>query len=280
MKNGLRIWRNIDYPDAEWDISLYPDWHNNTPDLTRNPDLELSPWAQRGAPSNTGPQVLISFGYNDPDTHMTQPSIIQFPNVVVTGSQGNGYVDVTVTATDESGINRLYFMLPGSSTWTLGIQQPQHPISDTYSETVRLSAPGTFYYYAMDNGGNYPSTAPGIIITMPPTYTVTPTPTVSSTPTPTPTSYLGSSVIFPNPVKETMPVVLHGFLPSTSDVKIQLYTLGFRNIQEQVFLQVPTGSDIKIEIKDKWGTYLANGLYYVVITTNQGRTIKKLLITR
>jgi len=87
-------------------------------------------------------------------------------------------------------------------------------------------------------------------------------------------------VIYPNPVKGIMPVVLHGFLNSTSDVKIQIYTLDFRKIQERVFSQAYAGADIELEIKDKWGATLANGLYFLSITTNQGRVIKKLLIAR
>jgi hypothetical protein len=361
--NSLRVWRNTDYPDDQWSIALNPDSHNDTPDLTRDPDTELSPWAQRGAPPSTGPMAAIWGPYDGasgwPDTHMTQPAIISLPAVTVTGSPGNGYWEVTITATDESGINRIFYMLPGSSDWIPGAQQPQHPTSDTCSETVTVTSTGLFYYYAMDNGGNAPEYAQGISITMlPPTYTptqtatstqtatatytptsthtttsthtvtdtptntatytptatdtptsthiatdtptttptatptstlthtptatrtITPTPTMTETPVPTLTHYSSEPVVFPNPLREGTTVVLKGFVNSTSDVKVQLFTVASRSVQEVRCAQLPAGSDIKLEMKDKWGNRLANGLYYVVVKTNQGTVVKKIVVIR
>jgi len=166
-KNGFRVWRNQDYADSTWSIVLYPDENNNRPDITRNPEDEASPWAQRGAPCATGPQVLTGgCSYLAPDTKMTSAAVINLPTYQVTYTPGNGYVDVTVLATDESGIHYIGYMKPGDSAWSYSPTQPQDPTSDSYSYTVRVTTSGTFYTFAVDNGGNYPQYANGYIVTV------------------------------------------------------------------------------------------------------------------
>ena len=172
--NGLRVWHNATTPDSEWGIVDYPDSYNDRPDLTRNPDFEASPWAQRGAPCNTGPD-LIGCSYNSPDTKMTQPAVITLPTYEVTQSPGCGYADVTIRATDESGIHYIGVELPGSSTWTYSPSQPQHPTSDSYSYTVRVFESGMLYYFARDNGGNYPSNSEAVSVSIPNPASILPT---------------------------------------------------------------------------------------------------------
>jgi hypothetical protein len=43
---------------------------------------------------------------------------------------------------------------------------------------------------------------------------------------------------------------------------------------------VGAGQTVVLELKDRSGTPLADGLYYLVVTTNQGRSILKLLVLR
>jgi hypothetical protein len=43
---------------------------------------------------------------------------------------------------------------------------------------------------------------------------------------------------------------------------------------------VPPGVAVTVELKDMWGRPLADGLYYVVLTTKAGRTTGKLLVLR
>ncbi len=121
--------------------------------------------------------------------------------------------------------------------------------------------------------------------TLTPTFTLTNTLTSSSTPTPTasftttPTSSTpGTPVIYPNPVTIGGTVTLHLFLAGPSDVKVQIFTLTSRKVQEEVFPQVPVGTDLTLSLVDKWGTPLANGLFYVVVNTNRVRWVGKLLI--
>jgi hypothetical protein len=63
-------------------------------------------------------------------------------------------------------------------------------------------------------------------------------------------------------------------------VKVQIFTVAFRLVQQQVVQQVPMGTDIQIDLTDKVGKPLASGLYYVVVITDEGRTVSKLLIVR
>src|SRR5207244_242740 len=133
------------------------DSHNIVPGLVPNPEKEFSPWAQRGAPPATGP-IIIGARYNGPapDTKLTRAAVVTFPTCDVSQEFGNGYVDVTITATDESGIRKISYILPGESSWRHSPLQPQHPTSASFSFTVRVTTSGILYATAMDNGGNLP----------------------------------------------------------------------------------------------------------------------------
>ncbi|MBE0540207.1 MAG: hypothetical protein IH623_02375, partial [Verrucomicrobia bacterium] len=164
--NGHRVWRNQNYPDSQWSIVSYPDLHNDRPDNTRNPEREASPWAQRGAPCGTGPD-LFGCSYSAPDTKMNRSAVITLPTYQVTPVSGIGYVDVTIRATDESGIHYIGYRKPGDATWYYSAKQPQHPTSDSFSfAPVRITTSGTLYVFAVDNGGNFPDDATGYTITV------------------------------------------------------------------------------------------------------------------
>ncbi len=124
------------------------------------------------------------------------------------------------------------------------------------------------------------------------TFTATPTntftPTVTSTPTntniysatftPTPPWY-GKLVIYPNPVSAgntsiTLPIT------KTSNVTIKIFTLGFRKVQEEDYSNVLPGVSFPLELVDKQGVELSNGLYYVVVDVASQRYVSKLLIIR
>jgi hypothetical protein len=77
-------------------------------------------------------------------------------------------------------------------------------------------------------------------------------------------------------------VTLQIFLGSPdSKVTIEVFTLAFRKVNTITLSNVPAGvSDIALPLTDREGRPFANGLYYVVVQTPQGRVIVKLLITR
>lgn len=166
--NGHQSWWHTSYP-ARWQIHQYPAEHNDAPDAVGGPapynwpepHQEMSPWAQRGAPSGiTGP---VRSGSNPNNAYLTKDSTITFPTCVLSYSRiNNTTIDVTIKATDVSGIAYVGYKFPNSSSsWSFTSWQTQHPISDSYSYVKRISSSGTLYYFAEDNGGNYPSSAPG-----------------------------------------------------------------------------------------------------------------------
>jgi len=119
-----------------------------------------------------------------------------------------------------------------------------------------------------------------------PSVTPTPFPTATSiptaTPSPTETEVLSSSlpVIYPNP--GTGPsVTIQVPLASSSDVKVEIFTTAFRKVlDEDSRMGYPPADKVNLMLQDRWGRELANGLYYVRITTHQGRFIDKLLVLR
>jgi hypothetical protein len=108
--------------------------------------------------------------------------------------------------------------------------------------------------------------------------TVTSTPTVTATPTPTP---LSEAVIYPNPSDGSVPAQICVPVRAVTDVKIKIYTMSFRKVQELDFSSLaPPQPKIILPFLDKWGTQLANGLYYVQVLTDQGGFTVKWLILR
>ena len=87
-------------------------------------------------------------------------------------------------------------------------------------------------------------------------------------------------MIYPNPADGVDPVRLRLNLTEASDVKVQIFTVAFRKVREQVYTQVGAGEDLPLKLKDNWGKPLAGGLYYLVITTVDGRFLEKLLVLR
>ena len=177
--------------------------------------------------------------------------------------------------------------------------------------TIRLLVVDNFFSTALDgtyqadiNAGGLSGTsasgavqftglpAMGAVITIAhpsetPTSTQTITPLLSATPTVTlmltATEQPGNDkpVIYPNPSDGSRPVSIH--VPGragTSNVKVQIFTLAFRLVQQQAFQDMPVGTDVKVDLKDKWGHPLASGLYYVVVTVDGQRTVGKLLVLR
>ncbi|HTA76301.1 MAG TPA: T9SS type A sorting domain-containing protein [bacterium] len=134
-------------------------------------------------------------------------------------------------------------------------------------------------------GGNYTST-PTATITATPSSTSTLTPTKTSTPVNTPTmtatataTIVSVAMAYPNPCTGSQ---VHLSLPlrTPGNVKIQVYTIGSRKVRECDFQNYPVGQDVLLTLTDDGGTTLANGLYYVRVTTPGTSRIIKLLVIR
>jgi formylglycine-generating enzyme required for sulfatase activity len=165
-KNGWVVWWNTS--DNEWNIATDAgvESHNNMPDGTVEPGTELSPWAQRGSPPNTGPVTLGSTPHTD-NTYMTRASVIDLPTYEVQSWQSSDHMIVQIKAKDvTSGIHLIGYMRPGESSWNYS-RNVQHPDSDTFTQQYEVHQEGWFYYYAQDNGGNQPQYAESVYVTFP-----------------------------------------------------------------------------------------------------------------
>ncbi len=146
-------------------ILYNPEAHNDMPDLSMNPDTELSPWAQRGAPENTGPW---HFGGTNPNnSYLNRSALIDLPTYEVTSWPDNDHMVIEIKSKDiKSGTHKIGYRLPGGSGWTYS-RNVQHPSSDTYTQQYNVYSEGYFYYWAQDNGGNQPEYAEYVDVQFP-----------------------------------------------------------------------------------------------------------------
>lgn len=113
--------------------------------------------------------------------------------------------------------------------------------------------------------------------------TPTPTSTIGFTLTATPTaSPKGNNgvAVYPNPATGPAVSVLPPAYSGVSDVQVEIFTLAFRMVQDETFHSVPSGMPVTVELTDKSGAPLANGLYYIVVTVDGHRSVGKLLLIR
>jgi hypothetical protein len=109
--------------------------------------------------------------------------------------------------------------------------------------------------------------------------TMTPTPVVTATPTSTPVGVTFTKpVAYPNPVKGSGTVNIGLPLDVPSDVTLQVYTVAQRKVQEVRYPHVMPNEGVTLDLLDKAGIHLANGLYYVVAITPEHRWTVKLLV--
>jgi hypothetical protein len=122
------------------------------------------------------------------------------------------------------------------------------------------------------------------IVAATPTSTSTPAPTSTSTPTFTATAATVPVVgpPYPDPVTGPYPISVNVQVPGPSTVTMDIFTTAFRKIATQS-IQVAGSSAVSWDMRDKWGTPVADGLYYlrIHVTGPQHLTkIFKVLITR
>ena len=114
-----------------------------------------------------------------------------------------------------------------------------------------------------------------------PTPTLTPTPTASPSATETPTEGCGDPQLYPNPARGGDAVELHFAPCATGNRKrVKIFTVAFRKILDKDVPDMPLGTDYSLELRDQQGTPLANGLYYLRVTTSEGHWTLKLIILR
>jgi hypothetical protein len=96
--------------------------------------------------------------------------------------------------------------------------------------------------------------------------------------TPTNAITTQSPVVFPNPVTSST-ANLQLPISNATNVKVQVFTIAFREVQSVAAAQV-TGNNMTVSMIDKVGMPLANGLYYFVIQASGQKWIHKVLVLR
>jgi hypothetical protein len=100
-------------------------------------------------------------------------------------------------------------------------------------------------------------------------------------------------IVFPNPVaggyydsyfgtggpsSVSVRVILN---QATTDLKIELFTTAYRKIASMNVGAAPVGvKNYPLPLRDLKGRPLSNGVYYVVVTSNTGSAIGKLMILK
>jgi hypothetical protein len=154
--------------------------------------------------------------------------------------------------------------------------------TDTYTSTMTLTPTKTFtptFTWTFSNTFT-PTYTPTKTNTPTQTFTPTKTYTPTSTVTQAPTPLAGHVGIYPNPASGETVTILSPFYPGVSDVRVEIFTLGFRKVVDMAVDSIQTGTAITVRLVDRFGNSLANGLYYVVVTTKSGKAIGKLLVIK
>jgi hypothetical protein len=87
-------------------------------------------------------------------------------------------------------------------------------------------------------------------------------------------------IIYPNPAPgDEVKVALPPY-SGQQNVEVEIFTSAFRKVQDSKYYNVPSGVAVTVELTDRWGRPLANGLYYVVVVVNGKQSVTKLLILR
>ena len=84
-------------------------------------------------------------------------------------------------------------------------------------------------------------------------------------------------LLFPNPVTGNE-VSLLVPLRAASNVRVEIFTVSFRKVLDETINNVQPGSPIPLELKSRWGTPFANGVYYLFIEADGRRFVTKLLV--
>lgn len=159
--------------------------------------------------------------------------------------------------------------------------------TDTATETSTMTATATPSDTATETATGTPTLTATATATSTPSGTPTDTATTTATFTPTDSPTPGSAqnvdpVVYPNPLKDTDTLTLTvGFAKPTTWLQIKVFTVADRRVKNVTLQSLPAGMNtIPVEMKDDWGTPLADGLYYLYLVTPDQKFTKKVLILR
>ena len=245
-----------------------------TSTLTQTPTATLVPGVSFGTPQFTGAPVPNSpFSLSVPfSVSGSTATGVVFTDNLPAGLTFSGFTGVPAGGTTGG---------TGSSPTISWATLPAGTYTITLTGTIDSSASGTL------NNGSVLSYNGGGPISTPSSITVTPltaTPTVTATQSSTPIIPVAvtTPIPYPNPATTTGPIdVSVSFGQPTGPVYLEIYTTAFRKVRSIPEGQVTAGTYTwPLYLVDNQSVPLANGLYYIVISTPNGRGIGKVLVLR
>ncbi len=212
-------------------------------------------------------------------TMTTTPTLTETPTLTAQFSP-------THTLTSTSTLTQTASGTPTPTpTWTVTPTATLTPVN-TAASTSTPTPSATASFTITLTRTSTPTFSPSATST--PVFTATPSPSATPTSTPSPaltvtpvsTPLAGHVGLYPNPVPGGTVNILPPSYPGLSKVRIEVFTVNFRKVVDWTEDSVPSGTALHLPLVSRWGGPMANGLYYVVVTTNGGKTIGKLLVLR
>jgi hypothetical protein len=128
-------------------------------------------WDEWGDDPNEELAPIVQSGYaGGTSTRMNWQAQVDYPTYEASYVPEGSNVQITITAEDKSGIHYIGYKI-GSNSWQYSPAQDQHPDNSSYTFQfdVNLSSSETIYYFAMDNGHNFPQDAESVNVVYSPT---------------------------------------------------------------------------------------------------------------
>lgn len=210
-------------------------------------------------------------------------------NAYVVGQTGSADFPVTVTppqsalaGTANAFIAEISDPLPPTPTLT-PTSTPTFTPSDTPTITPTSTPTATPTLTPTGTATSTFTVTPSLTATM--TFTPTPTITSTATATPTATPFIVTVTVgdpYPNPISGSGLLQIPLTVPTGSVAHWTVYTAGFRKVYENSRPVSGNYDKLSWDLRDTWGTTVANGLYYIRIQvsglTAGSRTVKVLVI--
>ena len=252
-----------------------------TPTASVTPTATLT-WTRTPTLSPTiSPTATISSTPTQTGTSTVTASVTSTPTVTQTST-----VSLTFTLTQTRTIT-LTPTITASPTMTASVPPTAtvtHTFTPTWTRTITSTPTATLT--PLPTSTFTPS--PTVTMTASPSQTAPPTVTKTATSIPSPTLTstfmagppIGPPVIFPNPSTGSAPVSIQFLMPTAAaKVDLKVFTTAFRKINQISYPNIPAGLvTLSLPVTDEKGAPLANGIYYVLVTTRQGQAIGKMMV--
>ncbi|HUO57781.1 MAG TPA: hypothetical protein VMV05_06355 [bacterium] len=190
----------------------------------------------------------------------------------------NGTPAGTVVVSGNNAVFNLTDSLPASSSVTYQLAADFSGSAGNGAYIFSLTSAAGNNGQAVNFSGLPANGAMVTVVTSTPTDTPTATWTPKQTATPQ-VPPVKTPVVYPNPDSGDKVYILLPPYSGNEAVRVQLFTAAFRKIRDTSYGMIPSGV-VTVNLTDQWGSSLASGVYYVVVSVGKSRTIQKLLVLR